>query len=148
MSPPTKILSIRAISTTRQVRRREPLTVLKDSEHSTPAQRDMVCRLAHVLGQLNANKFSLFFVHPFDILGEIREEEVPGEGNYTSDHALYDEHPSPSAIASVSAHLAKAVSQESTKSTGQGGRTEKETEALLGLGPLIPHSHQIKTCRT
>lgn len=133
---------------TRQVWHCGPLTVLEDSQHLTPAQWDMVCGFAHVLSQFNANEFSLFFVHPFDIFGEIREEEEPGEGNNTSDHALYDEHPSPTAIASVSAHLAKAVSQQSTKGTGQGGRAEKETEALLGLRPFIPHSHQIETCRT
>lgn len=88
MNPPTKILSIRAISMTRQVWRSGPLTVLEDSQHFTPAQWDMVRRFAHVLGQFNANKFPLFFVHPFDILGEIWEEEEPGEGNNTSDHAL------------------------------------------------------------
>lgn len=120
------------------------LVVLHDVQGVLEGEFLLRAAVARVRLQTGSDVGAFVFGEPFCLLGEGGEGEEEDDAHDTSQGAFEDEDPAPTEVTAHAAHLADGRGKQTTESAGQGSGGKEESESLLSLGTLIPHSQEVE----
>ena len=107
-----------------------------------PCERFILCRIAVRL-EPGVDETPFVIRQEGSSCRVVADEVVCSQGHHNRQQPLDDENPSPSVQAPNSLHEPNPIGQDATESPSKRGCTEKQSNPVLPLGPLVPHA-QIK----
>lgn len=86
----------------------------------------------------------LFGRQPFDLFGEVGDEEESGDADEDGQDAFENEEPSPVTQAANAAHVGDGAGEQAAESASDEDGAPEDGEAPLGFLPLVPETDDVE----